>query len=99
LPSWKKVITSGSDAELNSLYAPSITGSLHGTASWAQNALTASYSPNLTISGSITSVNYIDFNTGSAVPAWKSGRVYWDNTDGALAVYNAEADITLQVGQ
>ena len=99
MPSWKKVITSGSDAELNSLYAPSITGSLHGTASWAQNALTASYSPNLTISGSITSVNYIDFNTGSAVPAWKSGRVYWDNTDGALAVYNAEADITLQVGQ
>ena len=37
---WKKVITSGSDAELNSLYAPSITGSLHGTASYA---LTASF--------------------------------------------------------
>jgi hypothetical protein len=96
---WKKVITSGSDAELNSLYAPSITGSLHGTASWAQNSLTASYSPNLTISGSITSVNYIDFNTGSAQPAWKSGRVFWDNVDGALSVYNAEADVTLQVGQ
>jgi hypothetical protein len=99
MPSWKKVITSGSDAELNSLYAPSITGSLHGTASWAQNSLTASYSPNLTISGSITSVNYIDFNTGSAQPAWKSGRVFWDNVDGALSVYNAEADVTLQVGQ
>jgi hypothetical protein len=96
---WKKIIVSGSDAELNSLYAPSITGSLHGTASWAQNSLTASYSPNLTISGSITSVNYIDFNTGSAQPAWKSGRVFWDNVDGALSVYNAEADITLQVGQ
>lgn len=43
--------------------------------------------------------SYIDFNTGSAVPAWQSGRVYWDNTDGCLAVYNAEADVTLQVGQ
>jgi hypothetical protein len=38
MPSWKKVITSGSDAELNSLYAPSITGSLHGTASYVQTA-------------------------------------------------------------
>ena len=105
MPSWKKLITSGSDAELNSLYAPSITGSLHGTASWAQNsisssyALTASYSKNLQMSGSINNVDYIDFNTGSAVPAWKSGRVFWDNVDGALSVYNAEADITLQVGQ
>lgn len=45
------------------------------------------------------STNYIDFNTGSAIPAWKSGRVFWDNTEGALSVYNAEADITLQVGQ
>jgi hypothetical protein len=53
----------------------------------------------LVISGSIGNVNYIDFNTGSAAPAWKSGRVFWDNTDGALSVYNAEADITLQVGQ
>jgi hypothetical protein len=65
----------------------------------ASYSLTSSYSLNPTISGSISSVDYIDFNTGSAVPAYKSGRVYWDNTDGALAVYNAEADITLQVGQ
>jgi len=66
------------------------------SASYAQ---TASYAQNIIISGSITNVDYIDFNTGSATPAWKSGRVFWDNTDGALAVYNAEADITLQVGQ
>jgi hypothetical protein len=102
-----------------------ITGSLFGTASWATNAITASYitasgvygpygsnsitsasyaqtasySRNLQISGSVNNVDYIDFNTGSAIPAWKSGRVFWDNTDGALSVYNAEADITLQVGQ
>ena len=29
----------------------------------------------------------------------KAGRVYFNNTDGALTVYNAEADIALQVGQ
>ena len=62
-------------------------------------ALTASYAPNLVISGSINNVNYIDFNTGSGDPGWKSGRVYFNNTDGALTVYNAEADISLQVGQ
>jgi hypothetical protein len=75
------------------------------SASYALNALSASYAVtssyglNPTISGSINNVNYIDFNTGSATPTWKSGRVFWDNTDGCLAVYNAEQDITLQVGQ
>lgn len=44
MPSWKKVITSGSNASLNSLYAPSITGSLLGTASYAIYAETASVS-------------------------------------------------------
>jgi len=106
MPNWKKVIVSGSDASLTSVTATAgFTGSLQGTASYATTALsasyalTASYSNNLQISGSINNVNYIDFNTGSAVPAWKSGRIFWDNTDGALSVYNAEADITLQVGQ
>jgi len=147
MPSWKKVLISGSDAALKSLIVTNgVTGSLLGTASWAVSAswaptpdtaatasfvtasnvygpygsnsiisasyavsssravtssyaLTSSYSINQVVSGSISQVDYIDFNTGSAVPAWKSGRVYWDNTDGCLAVYNAEADITLQVGQ
>jgi len=33
MPNWKKVIVSGSDASLNSLFAPSITGSLTGSVS------------------------------------------------------------------
>ena len=106
MPSWKKVLISGSDAALNSLIVTNgITGSLFGTASYAiqalsaSYALTSSYSQNLQISGSIANVDYIDFNTGSATPAYKSGRVFFDNVDGALSVYNAEADITLQVGQ
>jgi len=176
MPSWKKVILSGSNAELASLNALSITGSLQGTSSWSRNsisasfattsttaatastinvqntigtgtyfltmvdsqntpsaaaeivntqdlsyngftgvlsfysgqgtveatatsALTASYSKNLIISGSVNNVDYIDFNTGSATPAYRNGRIFWDNTEGALSIYNAEADITLQVGQ
>jgi hypothetical protein len=38
MPAWKKVIVSGSDAALNSLYSPSITGSLLGTASFSLTA-------------------------------------------------------------
>jgi hypothetical protein len=51
MPSWKKVILSGSDAALNSLdvttnvTATSFTGSLLGTASFATQALSASYAP------------------------------------------------------
>jgi len=95
----------GSVSVSGSITSPSITGSLLGTASFANRAttssyaLTASYAQNIVISGSINDVDYIDFNTGSAVPAWKSGRVFWDNTEGCLGVYNAEADVTLQVGQ
>lgn len=47
----------------------------------------------------INQVDYIDFNTGSATPAYKNGRIFWDNVEGCMSVYNAEADITLQVGQ
>lgn len=48
MPSWRKVITSGSNASLNSLYAPSITGSLLGTASYAIYAETSSLSTRTT---------------------------------------------------
>jgi hypothetical protein len=80
------------------LTASFFSGSISNAIS-ASYAATSSYSSNLIISGSINNVDYIDFNTASAVPAWKSGRVFWDNTDGALSVYNAEQDITLQIGQ
>ena len=85
---------------LSSSYASSsLSASYALNALSSSYALTASYAKDIVISGSVNNVNYIDFNTGSAVPAWKSGRVFWDNTDGCLNVYNAEADITLQVGQ
>lgn len=49
MPNWKKLIVSGSDASLNSLTvatsvnAQSFTGSLFGTASWAEYSTTASF--------------------------------------------------------
>lgn len=44
MPNWKKVLTSGSDASLNTLTVTNgITGSLLGTASYASQALSASF--------------------------------------------------------
>jgi len=40
----------------------------------------------------------IDFNLGTN-PPHKEGRIFYDDGNHALAVYNDEADITLQVGQ
>ena len=103
MPNWKKVITSGSDASLNTLIVSNgITGSLLGTASYASQALsssfattasyafTSSYSLNPTISGSINNVDYIDFNTSSAIPAW-TGTTITNGT--AVRIIGAHGDI------
>jgi hypothetical protein len=61
MPSWKRVIVSGSDAVLNSLEVTNgITGSLHGTASWARNATTASYVLNAVSSSFASTASYIN---------------------------------------
>ena len=71
MPSWKKVIVSGSDASLNSInvatnvVAQSFTGSLFGTASFAvsasqaQNATTASYVLNAISASFSTSASFV----------------------------------------
>lgn len=45
MPNWKKIIVSGSDATLSSVTS---SGGFFGTASWAQNAVSASYAPDTT---------------------------------------------------
>jgi len=46
MPSWKRIVVSGSDATLNTLTVSNgITGSLQGTASYATQALSASFAP------------------------------------------------------
>lgn len=42
--------------------------------------------------------DFIDLSTTANV-AYQEGRVFYDNVNKALAVYNDEADVTLQVGQ
>lgn len=59
MPNWKKLVTSGSNALLNTLNVTNgITGSLFGSASWSNNTLTASYvntlNQNVLITGSLT---------------------------------------------
>lgn len=49
-------------------------------------------------SGNITGINAIDFDLITN-PGYQEGRVFYDNVNHALSVYNDEADITLQVGQ
>jgi hypothetical protein len=59
-PGWQEVLTnSGSQSILGGLTATSFTGSLFGTASWAQNAVTASYALTAqTLLGSVVSASY-----------------------------------------
>ena len=61
---------------------------------------------NLSVTGSVDGVTsievdtHLDFQTTTQnKPAHHEGRIFYDAAFGALAVYNDEADITLQVGQ
>ena len=53
------------------------------------------------ITASAISASYIDLTplANGDIPAHKEGRIFFGQEDGALEVYNDEADITLQVGQ
>lgn len=53
MPNWKKLVLYNSDATLNTLNTNAVTGSLLGTASYALNALTASF-----IGGTVSSASY-----------------------------------------
>jgi hypothetical protein len=108
MPSWKKVITSGSNAAFSSLIVSntitgsisgSLTGSLQGTASWAQNSLTASYvNPlyqNVIITGSVYLATSSIYFSGSSA----ASRLVWNNTDGTLDLGLKGGNVTLQIGQ
>ena len=74
MPNWKKVIVSGSDATVSSLFVTnavtasvfsgSYTGSLFGTASWARNSLTASF-----VTGSIYTAGNLALSASYAITA------------------------------
>jgi hypothetical protein len=53
------------------------------------------------VTASIVSSSYIDFDNlvTANIPAWKPGRIFYDSDLGAFTAYNAEPDISLQIGQ
>jgi hypothetical protein len=70
----------------------------------ASYAISASYADNFfAVSASVASfsASYIDLDVlaDGDMPPHKTGRIFFGAEDGALEVYNEEADITLQVGQ
>jgi hypothetical protein len=100
MPNWKKVITSGSDAALNSLFAPSITGSLLGTASYATQALSSSYAvtsslPLLGIVTASSNMNQITFTKGDG----SSFNILLSTGSVASASYSATASYVLPLIQ
>jgi hypothetical protein len=92
MATWKKVVVSGSNAELNTLRATSVTASLLGTASFATSALTASFALNAgaTIDTSAFATTGSNTFVGNQIV---SGAV---NMTGVLTIQNA---ITTPPGQ
>ena len=67
------------------------TSSMHVSSS--VYATTSSYADSFKVN------SYIEYNSSSATPAWKEGRLFWDSTNHTLGLYNERSDVTLQVGQ
>jgi hypothetical protein len=113
MPNWKKLIVSGSAGNLSSLSvdttisasiisANQFTGSLYGTASQAVSssfASTASYIINASISGAITNVDYVDFNTSATVTQPVAGRLSWNDSDGTLDLGMKGGTVVQQIGE
>jgi hypothetical protein len=89
MPSWKKVIISGSNAALNSLTVTNgITGSLFGTASFATTAATASNSQNAQ-----DILIYVKNTSGAQINKGKVVRISGATGDNALiATASYESD-------
>jgi len=85
MPSFKKLITSGSDASLNSLIASSITGSLHGN---ADTSTTASYALNI---GSVSGYTYTQV---SPSPTWTIEHNLGTQTP-IITVYDSNYDVVI----
>lgn len=111
MPNWRKLVVSGSDASLNSLYSSTfvsassfsgdLTGSVYGTSSWAitsSHSITSSYGLNPTISGSLNNVGAIYFRT-SSVPPISTAALEWDNGEGTLQLGLAGGNVALSIGE
>ena len=91
MPSWKKVIISGSNAALNSLTVSNgITGSLFGTASFATQALSASFAPDTTFpyTGSARITGSLGITGSLSIAGTTNGLLFTDYVGGTqFSVY------------
>jgi len=83
MPSWRKLIQSGSDARLNSLHVDTYITS--------NGLLTAS-------SGSVVTGS-IQFDKTAPTPAYSEGMLFYDSSSKAVSYYNEESEVALQIGQ
>jgi len=85
-----------SSYSLSSSYALSASYAFNSTsASYAQ---TSSYAVNLIVSGGLTQLDYIDFDTASAA-LMQTARLKWDNGEGTLQLGLGGGNIDLNVGE
>lgn len=107
MPNWKKLLVSGSDASLNSLTVVNgITGSLFGTSSWANNAITASYALNaVSASYAATASNVEGYSISGSndyVPLWQasgslSRSVIYQKGNDTIGINRTNVTLTLDV--
>ena len=91
MPNWKRIVVSGSDATLNTLTVSNgITGSLRGTASFATQALSASYAPGGG-SGTVNSgvAGYVAYYPTTTTTVDDTNGLYWDQTNSRLGIGTA----------
>ena len=90
----------GDGSQLTSVNSSVPAGVISGSSQLDGTTIDSLNLTNVSATGSF-SASYIDFKptVNGDTPAYKEGRVWYDNDEGALSVYNYEADITLQVGQ
>ena len=90
--SWA-ISSSRAISSLSSSYAYTASSAI--SASYAE---TASYASNITITGSIFGVDYIDFDTSSAY-TYAAGRLGWDNGENTLQLGLSGGNVTYSVGE
>jgi hypothetical protein len=72
---------------------------LTGSSPFSQTNSGISSVGNTLITSGTGNFNTISFDPSAVAPSHQEGRIFYDSDNKALAVYNDEADITLQVGQ
>jgi len=53
----------------------------------------------LRLSTAAVGIDALQMTLGLAAPSWAEGLIYWDDTDGTLAICTDVTDVTLQTGQ